>query len=110
MRTHLIVEDGETLSFLAAVGANAGYVTGVCTGSLVLAAAGLLAGYRASSHWAFRDLLTAYGAIPESGRIVVDRNRITGGGVTAGVDLGLHLAALLAGEDTAKMVETATGV
>ncbi|OBH01568.1 DJ-1/PfpI family protein [Mycobacterium sp. E3247] len=103
--THLIVEDGETLSFLAAVGGNARYVTSVCTGSLVLAAAGLLAGYRASSHWAFRDLLTVYGAIPESGRIVVDRNRITGGGVTAGVDFGLHLAALLAGEDTAKMVE-----
>ena len=89
--THVMVEDAETLAFLAAVGANAKYVTSVCTGSLILAAAGLLTGYRASSHWAFRDFLPAFGAIPGSGRITVDRNRITGGGVTAGIDFAFAL-------------------
>ena len=103
--THLMVEDADTLSFLASVGANAKYVTSVCTGSLILAASGLLTGYRASSHWAFRDFLPAFGAIPGGDRITVDRNRITGGGVTAGIDFGLHLASLLAGEEIAKTIE-----
>ncbi|WP_067967778.1 DJ-1/PfpI family protein [Mycolicibacter icosiumassiliensis] len=101
--THRMVEDAETLAFLRSVSADARYVTSVCTGSLILAAAGLLTGYRATSHWAFRRFLKAYGALPEDGRIVVDRNRITGGGVTAGIDFGLHLAATLVGEDAAKV-------
>lgn len=101
--THQMVEDEETLAFLRAVSADARYVTSVCTGSLILAAAGLLTGYRATSHWAFRHLLEAYGAIPDDGRTVIDRNRITGGGVTAGIDFGLHLLAILAGDDAAKV-------
>ncbi|MGH7290045.1 MAG: DJ-1/PfpI family protein, partial [Myxococcota bacterium] len=101
--THQMVEDEETLAFLRSVSADARYVTSVCTGSLILAAAGLLTGYRAASHWAFRSFLQAYGAIPDDGRTVIDRNRITGGGVTAGIDFGLHVAAILAGEDTARL-------
>lgn len=103
--THLMVEDTETLAFLARVGEKAAYVTSVCTGSLILAAAGLLKGYRATSHWAYRQILADYGAIPEKARFVVDRNRVTGGGVTAGVDFGLHLAAILRGDDVAKMIQ-----
>jgi len=103
--THLMVEDAQTLEFLARIGEKSAYITSVCTGSLILAAAGLLQGYRATSHWAYRDLLADYGAIPEKARFVVDRNRITGGGVTAGVDFGLHLAAILRGDDMAKMMQ-----
>jgi cyclohexyl-isocyanide hydratase len=103
--THLMVEDAETLAFLARIGEKAAYVTSVCTGSVILAAAGLLKGYRATSHWAYRDILADYGAIPDKARFVVDRNRVTGGGVTAGVDFGLHLAAILRGSDVAKMIQ-----
>jgi cyclohexyl-isocyanide hydratase len=103
--THLMVEDAETLAFLARIGEKAAYVTSVCTGSVILAAAGLLKGYRATSHWAYRDILADYGAIPNKARFVVDRNRVTGGGVTAGVDFGLHLAAILRGSDVAKMIQ-----
>ncbi len=101
--THLLVEDARLLSFLRRIAHGAKYITSVCTGSLILGAAGLLSGYRAASHWAFRDLLSMYGAIPDDGRVVVDRNRITGGGVTAGVDFGLQLAATVAGEQAAKL-------
>lgn len=101
--THLVVQDASTLSFVRRMAHGARYITSVCTGSLILGAAGLLSGYRAASHWAFRDFLSAYGAIPDRERVVVDRNRITGGGVTAGVDFGLQLAAVLAGDDAAKL-------
>ena len=67
-------------------------MTSVCSGSLLLGAAGLLKGYKATSHWALRDALTAFGAEPVA-RVLVDRNRITGGGVTAGIDFGLVLLA-----------------
>jgi putative intracellular protease/amidase len=80
-----------TLAFLRDRGANAGIVSSVCTGSLILGAAGLLAGYRATSHWLTVDLLARFGAIPTQGRVVRDRNRVTGGGVTAGIDFGLTL-------------------
>ena len=79
----------------------------VCTGALVLGAAGLLDGYQAATHWMFRSYLPLFGARPARGRVVRDRNRLTGGGVTAGIDFGLTLAAELAGEETARMVQLA---
>ncbi|WP_256572965.1 DJ-1/PfpI family protein [Pseudomonas sp. NFR09] len=87
MGSLVAMEDQQTLSFLADRGASAKYVTNVCTGGLVLAAAGLLNGYRATAHWGVADLLSLMGAVHETGRIVHDRNRLTGGGVTAGLDL-----------------------
>jgi cyclohexyl-isocyanide hydratase len=100
-----LMDDAETLTFLADRGARARYVTAVCTGSLVLAAAGLLKGYRATGHWYIRDLLGLMGASVESKRVVHDRNRITGGGVTAGLDFGLTVAAELRGEETARLIQ-----
>jgi cyclohexyl-isocyanide hydratase len=97
-----IMEDRETLDFLCSQAETARYVTSVCTGSLVLGAAGLLKGYCATSHWTVVDLLAHYGAIPVHERVVIDRNRITGGGVTAGIDFGLTLLAELQGQDAAK--------
>lgn len=97
--------DREVLDFLADRGPRARYVTSVCTGSLVLAAAGLLNGYRATSHWYVRDLLPLMGATVERSRVVEDRNRVTAGGVTAGIDFGLVLAARLTDEDRAKRVQ-----
>ena len=95
----------ETLRFLAAIrrlAEGATYVTSVCTGSLILAAAGLLTGRRAASHWAFRELLAAFRAIPDAGRVVRDGNRITGGGVTDRIDFALSLIAELRGEEAAQ--------
>jgi transcriptional regulator GlxA family with amidase domain len=89
------------------LGAGAKYVTSVCTGSLILAAAGLLEGKRAGSHWAYRELLSMFGAVPDDARVVRDGNAITGGGVTAGIDIGLTIASELAGEDVAKMIQLA---
>ena len=85
------IRDDATMAFLRDRGSRAKYVTSVCTGSLVLAAAGLLDGYKATSHWLTRPLLGKLGAIPVDARVVRDRNRITGAGVTAGVDFGLGL-------------------
>ena len=95
----------DVVQFVAERGATARFVTSVCTGSLLLGAAGLLKGYAATSHWYVVDLLPGLGATPSRERVVVDRNRITGGGVTAGLDFGLTLAALMAGEDTAKRIQ-----
>ena len=103
--TLTMMEDPEMLAFLAAKGKTARFVTSVCTGSLILGAAGLLEGYKATSYWATRDVLAELGAIPTQGRVVVDRNRITGGGVTAGIDFGLQITALLRSEDYAKAVQ-----
>jgi cyclohexyl-isocyanide hydratase len=100
-----LMSDDAVLDFLRDRGRRAKYVTSVCTGSLVLAAAGLLKGYRATSHWYVRDLLPAMGAITENSRVVVDRNRVTGGGVTAGLDFGLTLAALMRGEEEARRIQ-----
>ena len=100
-----VMDDQETLDFLRRQAAGARYVTSVCTGSLVLGAAGLLKGYRSACHWASRDLLAAFGAIPVAERVVRDRNRFSGGGVTAGIDFGLTLLAELAGEEVAKSVQ-----
>jgi cyclohexyl-isocyanide hydratase len=95
------------LAFLRAHGEGARYVTSVCTGSLLLGAAGLLRGYEATTHWAFMDLLPMVGARPTKRRVVIDRNRVTGGGVTSGIDFGLRLAAILSNEDAAKFIQLA---
>lgn len=100
-----LMNDEETLAFLRRQAAGARYITSVCTGSLVLAAAGLLQGYRSACHWSVRDELAAFGAIPATDRVVRDRNRLSGGGVTAGIDFGLTLAAELAGEQVAKSIQ-----
>lgn len=101
------VGDDETLNFLRRQGADARYVTSVCNGSLLLGAAGLIDGYRSACHWMWRDYLRFFGAEPVAQRIVRDRNRISGGGVTAGIDFGFALAAELAGEEAARMIQLA---
>jgi len=100
-----LLQDVETIEFVRRQAAHARYVTSVCTGALLLGAAGLLRGRRATTHWAFHALLEPLGAIPVRGRVVRDGNLITGGGVTAGVDFGLTLAAELAGIDEAQAIE-----
>jgi cyclohexyl-isocyanide hydratase len=97
-----LINDDSVLVFLAEQSRAARYVSSVCTGSLLLGAAGLLDGYHATTHWAYMDLLPAFGARPVQGRVVVDRNRITAGGVTSGIDFGLRVVAELAGETVAK--------
>lgn len=100
-----LMGDEEVLQFLKRQGEQARYVTSVCSGSLLCGAAGLMRGYKAACHWAYRDLLLTFGAKPVAERIVRDRNRISGGGVTAGIDFALALAAELADEDTAKTIQ-----
>lgn len=102
-----LMEDGEVLDFLRQQARQASYVTSVCTGSLVLAAAGLLTGYRAACHWLSLDQLAFFGAVPVAERVVIDGNRITGAGVSSGIDFALVLAAELFGEDRAKCVQLA---
>ncbi len=99
------IADHATVDYLARTGADARYVTSVCSGSLVLGAAGLLKGYRAGCHWSALELLASVGAEPVAERVVVDRNRMTGGGVTAGLDFGLTLLAQMVGEDTARLTQ-----
>jgi len=89
------IQSDATLAFLRRQAETARYVTSVCTGALVLGAAGLLRGYRATTHWMSLDLLPLVGAIPVPERMVVDRNRMTCGGVTAGIDFALRVAAEL---------------
>lgn len=101
------LNDGATLDFLRRQGAGARYVTSVCNGALVLGAAGLLMGYQSACHWMWRHYLPLFGAEPVASRIVRDRNRISGGGVTAGIDFALALAAELAGEETARTLQLA---
>ena len=100
-----ILADRETLDFLRRVAAGARYVTSVCTGALVLGAAGLLRGKRATTHWMSRDMLRDFGAEPVEARVVVDGKVITGGGVTAGIDFGLTVAAEVAGQRTAEAIQ-----
>lgn len=99
------MEDATTLAWLRHAAQGAQWVTSVCTGALVLGAAGLLQGYRATTHWASHDHLADFGAIPVKDRVVFDRNRVTGGGVTAGIDFGLALAAALHGDDLARFIQ-----
>lgn len=100
-----VMKDREILDFLQQQGSTAKYITSVCTGSMILAAANLLQGYKATCHWAVREQLAMLGVevIPE--RVVIDRNRITGAGVTSGIDFGLTLVGLIWGESMAQMTQ-----
>ena len=100
-----MMENDDLLQFLRARAPHARYVTSVCTGALVLGAAGLLRGYRATTHWLSWDLLRPFGAEPVDERVVIDRGRITGGGVTAGIDFGLAVAAEVCGPAVAQEVQ-----
>lgn len=102
-----MLEDPSLLSFVRDRGQGAQYVTSVCSGALLLGAAGLLQGYRATTHWMSLDLLSSFGAIPVSERVVIDRNRITGAGVSAGIDLALVIAAKLFGPRTSQEIQLA---
>jgi cyclohexyl-isocyanide hydratase len=99
--------DPSFMSEVKRLGESAQYLTSVCTGSLILGAAGLIKGKRAGSHWAYRHLLTNFGVVPDEARVVRDGNVITGGGVTAGIDIALTIVADLAGDDVAKMIQLA---
>jgi cyclohexyl-isocyanide hydratase len=99
------IRDAAFLGELRRLAETARYVTSVCTGSLALGAAGLLRGKRAACHWAWRELLVPFGAIPDAGRVVRDGNVITGGGVTAGIDFALTVVAELAGAETAQAIQ-----
>jgi cyclohexyl-isocyanide hydratase len=100
-----MVDDEEMLEFLRGQAKGAKYITSVCTGSLVLGAAGLLRGYRAATHWTAMEFLRLYGATPAGTRVCVDRNRITGGGVTAGIDFALTLVSILIDRPTAEAIQ-----
>jgi cyclohexyl-isocyanide hydratase len=100
-----MMEDEELIGFLQRRAPEAQWITSVCTGALILGAAGLLRGYKAATHWAAMGVLPLLGAEAVDERVVVDRNRITGGGVTAGVDFGLTVAGLLHGEEVARRIQ-----
>jgi cyclohexyl-isocyanide hydratase len=100
-----LMEDEAALSFLRKQAATAQYVTSVCTGSLVLGAAGLLKGKRATCHWAALEHLKPLGAIPVSEKVVIDGNIVTGAGVTSGIDFALTLAAILESEAVAREIQ-----
>jgi cyclohexyl-isocyanide hydratase len=100
-----MMDDERILSFVREQGQQAKFVTSVCTGALILGAAGLLTGYKATTHWMSHDQLAAFGAIPITSRIVVDRNRITGGGVTAGIDFALSVTSLITSEEIARAIQ-----
>jgi len=99
------IGDRETVEFVREHASNATYVTSVCTGAFVLGAAGLLKGRRATTHWAYTDLLPLFGATYEKARIVKDGNLITAGGVTSGIDFGLNVVAEIAGETAARTIQ-----
>ena len=100
-----LMEDVPTLDWLRAIAGGARYVTSVCTGAFLLGAAGLLRGYRATTHWASLPFLSSYGATPVEERVVMDRNRITGAGVTAGLDMAFRLAELLSSRTAAASIQ-----
>jgi cyclohexyl-isocyanide hydratase len=100
-----MVNDEEMLAFLKKQAEGAKYVTSVCTGSLVLGAASLLRGYRATTHWTVMEALAPFGAIPAKARVCVDRNRVTGGGVTAGIDFALTLVSIMLDRKTAEAIQ-----
>ena len=100
-----LMTDPEVIDFVKQQGERAQYVTSVCSGALVLGAAGLLRGYKAATHWAAMEILPILGATPVYERVVFDRNRFTGGGVTAGIDFGLAVVGKIWGEDAARMLQ-----
>lgn len=100
-----LLNDEEVLGFLRKQAANAKYITSVCTGALVLGAAGLLKGYRATTHWSALEALPMFGAEISRERVCVDRNRFTGGGVTAGIDFALTLVAEMFDRPTAEAIQ-----
>jgi len=100
-----LLGDSAAIAFLADRGSRARWVCSVCTGSLLLGAAGLLRGYRAAVHWGAREALSQFGAEPSDKRVCVDRNRLTGGGITAGVDFGIAVAGQWAGEGMGRVIE-----
>jgi cyclohexyl-isocyanide hydratase len=100
-----VIADDAAMDWVTRIGREAQWVTSVCSGSLILGAAGLLDGYRAGCHWGQRHMLPLFGATPVAERVVIDCNRVTGGGVTAGIDFALTLTALLRGEAHAKAVQ-----
>ena len=100
-----MVNDDEMLAFLRKQAPGAKYITSVCTGSLVLGAAGLLQGYRAVTHWSAMEHLAPFGAIPTKTRVCVDRNRVTGGGVTAGIDFALTLVSIMLDRQAAETIQ-----
>mgnify|MGYP000947770690 CR=1 FL=1 len=103
--TMALMDDEETLGFLRRQAAGAQWITSVCSGSLVLGAAGLLQGYRSACHWSSLEFLPLFGAIPVGDRVVIDRNRASGGGVTAGIDFALTLVGRIHGEDAARWIQ-----
>lgn len=100
-----VMDDEAAMAWLRQAGSTATWVTSVCTGALILGAAGLLEGYKATTHWAWHHHLALFGAEPVHARTVVDRNRVTGGGVTAGIDFALVLIARVAGEEVARAIQ-----
>ncbi|HEY9727250.1 MAG TPA: DJ-1/PfpI family protein [Chroococcales cyanobacterium] len=100
-----VVDDPDVLEFFRRQGSTAKFITSVCGGSEFLAKAGLLQGYRAATHWMVREQLARLGVEVGTERVVIDRNRMTGGGVTAGIDFGLVLAGALCGEESAKITQ-----
>ncbi len=100
-----VINNAKAMEFLARAGADARYVTGICFGTIIMAAAGLLDGYKAATHWATYPMLETLGVEGVRERVVIDRNRITGGGVTAGVDFGLTVLSELRGDTVAKATQ-----
>lgn len=100
-----LLNDSTVAAFLADRGSRAQWVCSVCTGALLLGAAGLLKGYRASVHWGAQEALSQFGVMPSKERVCIDRNRLTAGGITSGVDFGIAVAGHWAGESTGKMIE-----
>ena len=103
--TNDMMADDDVIAFLIKAGETARYITSVCSGALILGMAGLLDGYRAATHWAVYDVLESMGVETAPDRVVIDRNRMTGGGVTAGIDFGLTLLAELRGDEVAKITQ-----
>lgn len=100
-----LLGDAAVTGFLASRGAGAKWICSVCTGSLLLGAAGLLKGYRAACHWGAREQLAQFGAEASDERVCFDRNRLSGGGITSGVDFGIAVAGHWAGDDTGRTIE-----